>query len=374
MAKTPAKFKKPEPRACGDIRYRVVRGPREADGRWYWRAERYFSGGGETVWTGWGTVGEADQQVAQIGAGQSRSRPGELTTVADLISCWLATQEDRAEAGDLSPQSLKIRINQCKALKAGIGAVRLDRLDRGTLEGYRNQRIRTVASRMAAYELRALHAAWRWAREEGHIDTRDLARVSVKIVARRDTPAPSPDTVRAVVAQLDGWARLAVLLLEGTGCRSGEIGSLTWDRVDLRAREIRVHGKTGARTVPLLPSLVDELSKWPRTGDKVFPILFRNIGERIRFACKVAGVPLFTPQGLRRAAVGALYRSGADVGTSGKILGHSPAVALRHYYEATPEDRRAAMEAAGLGQVERADVPPRSFRSRRVIRRIRFRR
>lgn len=46
-----------------------------------------------------------------------------------------------------------------------------------------------------------------------------------------------------------------------------------------------------------------------------------------------------------------LYGGGCDIGTAAAFLGHSPAVALRHYRRAKPADLRAAAERAGLGRV-----------------------
>ena len=262
MPKPAPKLQKPAPRACGDIRYRVVRerSPGKEDGRWYWRAEKYGGGTSETVWAGWATVAEADQEVARLATGQAR-QTGDLRTAGDLVSCWLATQEDRHEAGQFSAASLRIRTQQCRAIAAEMGSTLLARLDRSALEGYRNRRLQRAASRTVEGELVVLRAAWRWAREEGHVENRELPRVSLKVVTKRNTPAPSPETVRAAVAKMRGWARLGVLLLEGTGCRRGEIAGLTWDRVDLERREIRVHGKTGERIVPLVTSLVEELAQ-----------------------------------------------------------------------------------------------------------------
>mgnify|MGYP000948463154 CR=1 FL=1 len=353
MAKTPAKLKKPEPRACGDIRYRVVRGPREADGRWYWRAERYFSGGAETVWTGWGTVVEADRQVVALAAGGGARAPAETDLVADLLAYWLGAQEERP---DISAHTLRIRTDQCAHLKSGLGTVLLSRLDRAAMEGYRDRQLRAGRAPVTVgHELSVLRTAWQWGRECGVCPAKELPSVRVKIVKRRDTPEPDRGAVVAALEHLKGWPRLAVLLLEGTGCRLGEVCSLTWDRVDLDRGEIRVQGKTGGRTVPLSDALVRELAAFPRKSERVLGLASNSaraaLGLAIKHACEAAGVPVFAPQGLRRAAVGALYRSGVDVGTAAAFLGHSPVTALHHYREASEADRRGAMLRSGLGRL-----------------------
>ena len=374
MPKPAPKLQKPAPRSCGEIRYRVVRerAPGKEDGRWYWRAERYSGGTSETVWAGWATVAEADKAVAQITAGIQPGRAGDLETVGDLLAVWLAVLEDNQQAGSFAASSLVIRTQQCRRLKQEMGAIRLDRLDQRTLEAYRNRRLQTAAPRTVEGELIALRAAWRWAREAGHVENRELPVVRLKSVTRRETPPPSQATIQAALAHLSGWRRLAVLLLEGTGCRRGEIATLTWSRVNLERREIRVIGKTGARLVPISSFLAAELEGCPRQGDRVFPQVMRNLPREIGKACKAAGVPHFSPQGLRKVAVGRLLRSGVDLATEAKLLGHSIQTAFKHYYEADEEVRREAMARAGLGEAPAQPAPRPPVRLRAVRRFRRF--
>jgi hypothetical protein len=49
--------------------------------------------------------------------------------------------------------------------------------------------------------------------------------------------------------------------------------------------------------------------------------------------------------------VDALYRAGVDVSVAAAVLGHSPAVALRHYRRASEDDRHEAVRRARLGVV-----------------------
>lgn len=352
--KLPKKPRKPEPRACGDIRYRVIRERPEGkeDGRWYWRAELYRDGGSETIWTGWANVVEVDREVASLAAGLEKKQD-DRDTVADLMAYWLGAQEDRA---DIAPNTLRIRTNQCAHVKEGLGNVLLSRLDRVAMEGYRDRQLRAGrASASVSYELSVLRTAWQWGRECGLCPARELPNIRVKVVRKRDTPEPARNAVVAALEHLHGWPRLAVLLLEGTGCRAGEIFSLTWDRVDLEAGEIRVDGKTGARTVPLSDALIRELAAFPRKTDRVLGLAHSSaqaqLGRAIKDACEAAGVPVFAPQGLRRAAVGALYRGGVDVGTAAAFMGHSPLTALKHYREASEADRHGAMLRSGLGRL-----------------------
>jgi integrase len=72
----------------------------------------------------------------------------------------------------------------------------------------------------------------------------------------------------------------------------------------------------------------------------------------IRPACERAGTRRFTPHGLRRAAVDAMMRGGVDVGTAATITGHSVQVMIKHYQQATDDDRRRAVIKAQLGTLD----------------------
>lgn len=329
---------------------RVIRGPRE-DGRWYWRARKFQGGTEETAWTGWGTPQEARETVAGLVVGKAPKGPDTASTIKDLLEFWLGAQEERA---DLSPLSVQARRYHARHLAEVVGAVRLEAVSRATLERHASQRSRQgAAPRTIALELSALQSAWIWGREVGLHEGRDLPGLRLKIQRRRDTPAPDGATLREAVDHLSGWKRLAILLLEGTGCRMGEIAGLTWDRVCLEpGREsITVVGKTGRREVPISGQLALELESARHPGPRVLPVARGSVGPQLHRALGRLEGPKIAPQGIRRAAVGALYRGGADVGTAASILGHSPTTALKYYREVSEGDRRAAMLQAGMGRL-----------------------
>ena len=84
----------------------------------------------------------------------------------------------------------------------------------------------------------------------------------------------SPDEVRRLgrvltEAEAEGGASVyavaAIRLLMLTGCRLNEVLTLRWDDVDRTARELRIRdGKTGPRSVPLTPTVMDVLAAIPR--------------------------------------------------------------------------------------------------------------
>ena len=68
----------------------------------------------------------------------------------------------------------------------------------------------------------------------------------------------------------------------------------------------------------------------------------------------LTGDDRFTPHGFRRMVVGDLARSGVDVKTAAKLMGHTIEVMLCYYHDVTEQDLTDAVLKAKLGVL---DVP-----------------
>ena len=120
---------------------------------------------------------------------------------------------------------------------------------------------------------------------------------------------PTPDEVRALLAAAQGRWRPFLLTAVFTGLRASELRGLRWDDVDLKTGELNVRQRAdrlhkigppksaaGRRTVPLPPTVVNELREWklicPKKDGKlglVFPNGVGNIenhGRVIKFGLK----------------------------------------------------------------------------------------
>lgn len=371
--------RRPKPAHVADLRARVV-GDRFKEGRWYWRIWRTRNGREETVQAGWWTELEIDRVVAALvttGVDTPRAR-NRVETLHDLLAFWLGALEERR---DLATETLRLRRAALRHLDRVIGAVLLDSVDRLVIERYRDRRLgervhtrrkvrvdgeptgawedvdagRFTAPRTVVQEIGFLRMAWRWGREVGIVPARDLPRIPIKVQGHvRNRKTPTPEETALVLRELDGWARLALVLYAGTGARLNEIAGLRWRQVDLGAEELHVQGKRGVRVVPLAPPLVAALQAvGPGSPeDRVLACALgtaRAIYDRLDVACKHAGVSYFAPGGLRRAVVRALYRSGEDPSVAGAVVGHCPEVAMRHYREVTEAEKREAIRKAKLG-------------------------
>ena len=71
----------------------------------------------------------------------------------------------------------------------------------------------------------------------------------------------------------------------------------------------------------------------------------------------VAGVPKFTPHGLRRMAVDRMARAGVEPSVAASITGHDPNVMLQHYRAVSDDDLRLVAQRADLGWFARALYP-----------------
>lgn len=379
-SKPPKAPKRPKPRGIGDARLRAQKGPDEA-GRWWWRAEVYEDGASRTVWRGWATEQDAVQAVAAIVARNELDKaptgPDEARTVRDLMELWLGRQQGR---GDLSPHTVTGQRIAARKVVAAIGDVKLERLDRGTLERFRDLRMREGgASSTVRQELVAISAAWRYLRELGLVPDRTLPSIRHKVEPspKRSRVTPSRGDAVEVLAFMDGWSRVAAHLYAATGCRLGELHDLRVNQLDLDDALVIVSGKTGPRPIPLAPPAVTSLRAWlagrliGRPEDTILGVTSEtvrtNLRELIHRAVAAANaererrgatarIEPWSPQGFRRAAVIALYRSGVDVGIAAAVVGHSPTTALRAYRQVSEEDRRDAIRLARLGYLDAGDV------------------
>jgi len=352
----PRKPRKPAALKLDPVTAYPRRGPK--DGRWYWQAVRREGGKQITVWTGWATRDDARRTLAALVAdagipqASAARTAGSFTTVRELLEYWLGGQEARV---DLSPYSLRNRRTAARRVVAVLGDVDLSRLDLGCLEQYRDTRMRLgSAPATVQKDVKVLRQAWGWARRHGYVADRALPSLRLNVHPVRDKYTPTTDEVAAVLGHLKGWSRLAVVIMAGTGARIGEVAELTWDRVDLDNAELTFTGKTGARTVPILPALVAELRAWPRSDSGtvlgISPHSVRAIGGKyLARACKAAEVPHFSPHALRRLAVDRYYSAGVDVGVVAALLGQTPDTALRHYRAPRRDAKREALEAVQLG-------------------------
>ena len=146
-----------------------------------------------------------------------------------------------------------------------------------------------------------------------------------------------------------------------TGMREGEILSLTWDKVSIKDRIVKlgaVDTKDGeARTIPICDDLLEILNRQPRGIQGDYPV-FTYRGKRIKKdirgslmnACKKAKIPYgridggFIYHDLRRTFVTHMRRAGVQESVIMEITGHARGEVFDRYNQVSLDDMRQGIQ------------------------------
>ena len=329
----------------------------------------------------------AAEQAARTAIAEGRLGP-DKGTVSWLVRRWVAGRTDISQKGRDQYEWAVPHI------EAGLGAVRLDRLDREDVSRWLEELASAGALSRRSIEVcrTVLKAALADAVEEGLLRRSPAARVPLpRVVAKparvKVTEAWTDDEVQRFLAATAShrWAvgfRLSVLY----GLRRSELLALRWDDFDAEAGTVRVdeglvavrggvawsEGKSrrSRRTFAVDPVTVRALSvrrkdqllerlaygaAWEdndliiatRSGKLVTP---QNYDKTLAIVVASAGVPRLSSHGLRHTAATHMVRNADDVGelrAIADVLGHSPDMLLKVYAHALPESVRMVTDKIG---------------------------
>lgn len=147
----------------------------------------------------------------------------------------------------------------------------------------------------------------------------------------------------------------AVRLLMLTGCRLGEIMTLKWNHVDVKAREFRLpDSKTGAKTVHFGDAVADVLRKIERFHGNPWVIVGKKEGARLtdlqhpwRRIRARAGLPNLRIHDLRHSYASGALALGEGLPMIGKLLGHTqPQTTARYAHLANDPVKAAARKVS----------------------------
>ena len=312
----------------------------------------------------------------------------ERGTVAWLVDRWVASRTD------VGPKAREQHAWAATRIKAGLGGMRVDLLDRDDVARWLDDLATggELARRSIQICRTILRAVLNDAVEEGLLRRNPAARLGMpRQVARpdrqRDVDAWDEQQVARFLETTAShrWAaplRLAVLY----GLRRSELLALTWADVDLGAGTVNIDkalvevkgglvqtpGKTkrSRRTVPidadttrallahrarqnaerlaLGPAWSDlDLVVCTATGTAVHP---RNFNKTLVSVARQAGLPPLTSHGLRHTAATHMTRQAADLGelrAAAEVLGHSPEMMMQVYAHALPDSVRSVADRIG---------------------------
>lgn len=215
-------------------------------------------------------------------------------------------------------------------------------------------------------ELGCLRTALSWA----------LKSRLITIPPRIDLPPMTPpreryltrDEVNALIgAAVDPHIRLAMVLMLTTAGRIGAILELTWDRVDLDRRVIKlattdIGPRKGRATVPINATLMAALqdARAAALSDYVVEWGGRRVGSiKTGFAAAIArsGIEHCTQHDLRRTAGRLMAEAGVAIEEIAQYLGHTnPNVTRSTYAQFSPDHLRRASDALEFGGPQKVRV------------------
>jgi site-specific recombinase XerD len=213
-----------------------------------------------------------------------------------------------------------------------------------------------------ANRLRSVKRLFNWLAEEGILPENPARRLKLPKLPQKEPKSISPAAFEQLLAATSGDSimhrrdRALLLVLADTGCRVGGLVHLRVQDVNLEQHSALVTEKgEKIRTVYFMPVTAEALRCWldvrPTVdGDWLFPNLGPQktwpqlteeaVGEALRRLKKVAGVTeSVSPHRFRHGFAREYLRSGGDLATLSRILGHSSVeVTARYYAVFTPSE------------------------------------
>lgn len=158
-----------------------------------------------------------------------------------------------------------------------LGGTKLSRLTRPVVEAFRDELVKTRSRAMAAKGVRALASIVAEAQRRGLVSMNAASDVKVSRPSRDKTRVeiPTRSDIRALLEAADPDFKPMLLMAVFTGLRASELRGLRWSDIDLKGATLTVSQRVdqwgnagppksaaGRRTVPIPPSVVQELREW----------------------------------------------------------------------------------------------------------------
>ena len=224
--------------------------------------------------------------------------------------------------------------------RTSLGSMQLDKITSEVVSKYRDGRLREVSINTVRLELAFISVVFeQCAKEWGYRISNPVKQIRIpkpgKPRQRRLSPGEEEALLAACAASSATYLHSLVVLAIETGMRFGELVSITWDNVDLKARTIHLPDtKNGhPRTVPLSTRALKAVSTLPSVCEgRVFTGKPGSIRAAFGGALTRSGVGSdLRFHDLRHEAVTRLFERGLNPIEVGMISGHRSVNMLRRY-------------------------------------------
>jgi len=285
--------------------------------------------------------------------------PESVITFNELTGWYLGLEKVKALA---SYGTMQFRLNKFNAV---FGDTVINDIKLSDLENYQARRLKAgMAPATVDHEVKKMKTAVIKAFDEGMIGGEALrvfkrCKPTLKKGSDVRTRILSSAEFDAIMANLPHYVKPVFTMGYYAGMRRGEILNLTWDKVSLKDRVIRLEAtdtKDGeARTIPICQNLYDHMANIPRAihDNHVFLFKgapFKEFRDSLRDACKAAGVVYgrfkrngFVFHDLRHTFNTNMRKAGVPESVIMAITGHSTREMFDRYNTVDLEDTQKAV-------------------------------
>ena len=230
--------------------------------------------------------------------------------------------------------------------RTSLGSMQLDKITSEVVSKYRDGRLREVSNNTVRLELAFISVVFeQCAKEWGYKASNPVKQIRIPKPGqprqRRLRPGEEEALLAACAASSPTYLHSLVVLAIETGMRFGELVSITWDNVDLKAQTIHLPDSKNShpRTLPLSTRALEAINRMISPHEsKVFAQHPGTIRAAFGVALKRSGAGSdLRFHDLRHEAVTRLFEKGLNPIEVGMISGHRSMSMLQRYTHMQPE-------------------------------------